>query len=104
MRANGQNAQVVIWFNQFWWMIFLFLNKLESLTFYSKLMINETIIDECGSESKKTRRILCKNEATLEIVDDHLCGDQRAKPPEEEACEGKPCTVSLVGNLNHRIM
>ena len=37
---------------------FFYLNQLESLTFYSKLMINETIIDECGSESKKTRRIL----------------------------------------------
>ena len=67
-------------------------------------MFHELITDECGSESKKTRRILCKNEATLEIVDDHLCGDQRAKPPEEEACEGTPCTVSLVGNLNHRIL
>ena len=49
--------------------------------------------EECGSESKRTRRILCKNEGTLEIVDDYLCGDQRGKPPEEEACEGKPCKV-----------
>ena len=67
-------------------------------------MIDQPVRDECGSESKKTRRILCKNEATLEIVDDHLCGDQRAKPPEEEVCEGQPCTVRLVGNLNHRIL
>ena len=67
-------------------------------------MINQPTIDECGSESKKTRRILCKNEATLEIVDDHLCGDQRAKPPEEEACEGKPCTVSLDVKPNNRVL
>merc|ERR1712226_426775 len=47
--------------------------------------------DECGTESKRTRRIWCNNEATLEIVDDFLCGDQRAKPEDHEACQGKPC-------------
>ena len=29
----------------------------------------------------------------MEIVADYLCGDQRAKPSSEEACEGKPCKV-----------
>ena len=54
------------------------------------------ILDECGTESKRTRRIWCNNEATLEIVDDFLCGDQRAKPEDNEACQGKPCKVCFI--------
>ena len=53
-------------------------------------------LDECGTESKRTRRIWCNNEATLEIVDDFLCGDQRAKPEDHEACQGKPCKVCFI--------
>ena len=77
----------------------MLLDSNQSNPFFSKYNYKIPFLDECGSESKKTRRILCKNEGTLEIVDDYLCGDQRAKPSEEEACEGKPCKVGK-GNMN----
>ena len=73
----------------------VFMNYIQLLIHFNYfLYIYIYSSEECGSESKRTRRILCKNEGTLEIVDDYLCGDQRGKPPEEEACEGKPCKVN----------
>ena len=56
--------------------------------------VNYALISEgCGDESKRTRTVLCANEATMEIVADYLCGDQQAKPNDEEVCKGKPCKV-----------
>ena len=97
MRDNGQNAQVGTCIEAISFLTLF--NKLNLVVLYSKSSFNILILDECGSESKKTRRILCKNEATLEIVDDYLCGDQRAKPAEEEACEGKPCKVAYTDSI-----
>ena len=54
---------------------------------------DDFILDECGNESMRKRTVLCANEATMEIVADYLCGDQRAKPENQQACEGKPCKV-----------
>ena len=61
--------------------------------------IENKFSEECGDKSTRKRTVLCANEATMEVVADYLCGDQRAKPPIEEACKGKPCKVTTHYNF-----